>query len=399
VNVGIALAIAAIVVGIGGVLGSLIAWGTVRRDSPRQAAVSVVRPRLIGKRPLSSSARVPLAALLAAVIAIVITVFLVPGAGKTPTPRSTATPAGGTSVAPAVVLADPSSQGIEGLAFSPAGTILATADLNGSVYLFNVTAPRLAASLEDAGTKGASVVAFSHDGTVLAVGDRNGNTYLWRESSGLPVSPEKSLRCDGASGVNALAFEPNGILAIGNSSASGPVCISTPAKDDILSTFHTSGGVDSLAFSPDGKLLATGTAGGAIYLWDMTTEKLAATLPSSDGERISSVAFSPDGKLLAAGGLTGASQLWDVASRRVVSTLLDPGSQGVSSVAFSPDGTTLATADINGKTYLWDTALNKIIAVLADPGGESVSTVAFSPNGRLIATGDLNGRIYLWNHQ
>lgn len=392
-SVGVAVAVAAIVVGMGGALATLAAWGAARRSLPRRAAASVDRPRLSRNRRLSMSGGAVLAGLLTAVIAIVSSVFVIPGKPRPPAAVR------GSSVVPTAVLSDPGSQGTEDVAFSPDGTFLATVDLKGSVYLWSSPTRKVVATLTDPNSDGAGAAAFSPSGTMLAVGDRNGGTYLWRVSGGSSAILVRSFRCDGASGVNALAFRLNGALATGNSVADGQVCIWTPTTGKVLPGLHTSGGVSGLAFSPDGRLLAVGTASGTVYLWDMATGKLAATLLNPDSERVSSIAFSPDGKVLAVGSLTGQTELWDVASRRLVGTLVNPGSLGVSSVAFSPDGTTLAMADVDGKTYLWDVALSRIIAVLADPGSESVSAVAFSPGGRLIATADLTGNTYLWKYQ
>ena len=81
-----------------------------------------------------------------------------------------------------------------------------------------------------------------------------------------------------------------------------------------------------------------------------------------------SVAYGPGGTTLAAADYNGNIYLWDIATKKMTATLTDPGSKGVDSVAYAPDGTTLAAADSNGNIYLWDIATKTITATLTDPG-------------------------------
>ena len=401
-SVSVALAVAAVVVGIGGALATLVAWGRQRRSVLREAA-----PISTQGRPTWEAVPVPArrhptrgrrwAILVGAALGVIVTVIAIivsvlPGGRQTPSP------APGSSVAPIAVLPDPGSSGVEDGAFSPDDQVLATADLNGSVYLWNVQTQRLVATLANPSSGGVDAVEFSPYGTMLAAGDRNGGTYLWQVSAGnSPFVLSKTFRCHGTSGVNALAFLPTGALA---TSSSGTVCVWAPTTGKVISRFSTvSGDVSSLAFSQDVRLLAAGTTDGAVALIDTATGEPTGILSTPSGKAISSVAVSADGKVLAVGDLSGQTELWNLADRRLLGTLADPASQGVSSVAFSPNGTTLATSDVNGKTYLWNLALRKVLAVLVDPHSEGVSAVTFGPDGFLIATADLNGRTYLWKYR
>jgi eukaryotic-like serine/threonine-protein kinase len=160
----------------------------------------------------------------------------------------------------------------------------------------------------------------------------------------------------------------------------------------------------SVAFSPTGKLLAVGSRaqffspdGGAVYLWDLASKKIIATLTDPNGKGVDSVAFGPEGSTLVAGDLDGTTYMWNVATRKVIARLTDPGGQGVGSVAFNPDGTTVIAGDLDGTTYMWNVATRKVIARLADPGGQQVDSVAFSPDGATLAVGDDNGNTYVWD--
>jgi hypothetical protein len=110
--------------------------------------------------------------------------------------------------------------------------------------------------------------------------------------------------------------------------------------------------IDTIAFSPDGRLIATGHHDKPVCLWDAVTGDFVHELKGQDAV-IWTVTFSPDGQWLASGGTDGTVQLWEVASGMVV--LLRPGHEfWVMSLAFSPDGRTLASGGYDGVSYLWD---------------------------------------------
>ena len=127
--------------------------------------------------------------------------------------------------------------------------------------------------------------------------------------------------------------------------------------------------VNSVAFSPDGMLLASGSKD--VKLWDVSTRTNTATLEHS--RSVLSVAFSPDGTLLASGALDGPVKLWDVEKKENITTL-EGHTSFVNSVAFSPDGTTLVSGSNDGTVLLWDMSA-------LDLGGSSQARFSLSLDG------------------
>ena len=153
--------------------------------------------------------------------------------------------------------------------------------------------------------------------------------------------------------------------------------------------------VYSVAFSPDGKTLASGSGDNTIKLWDVPTGKEQATLKGHTGW-VTSVAFSPDGKTLASGSWDKTIKLWDVATGKELATLQGHTSF-VLSVAFSPDGKTLASASGDKTIKLWDVADGQGDRPPSRDTRTGFSCVAFSPDGKTLASGSVDKTIKLWD--
>jgi WD40 repeat protein len=164
------------------------------------------------------------------------------------------------------------------------------------------------------------------------------------------------------------------------------------------------GGVGSVAFSPGGHTLASGTNDGTVRLWDVAdpVHPVPLAKPLTVGSAVFSVAFSPDGQTLISGNYDGTIRLWNVADPRhplVIPQTLGAGTGAVYSVAFSPDGHVLASGDIDGTVRLWDFSNPAHPVPLALPliGSSPVLSVAFSPDGHILASGGDGGTIQLWD--
>jgi WD40 repeat protein len=149
--------------------------------------------------------------------------------------------------------------------------------------------------------------------------------------------------------------------------------------------------VQSLAFSPDGKVLASGDHDGAIKLWEALRGTELKTIPHDPISQISGLAFLANGQTLASSDGDGRVIIWDVKTGRARRTMKEDWS--VTSLAVSPDGQILAAAPMRLRSLsFWDTSTWQ---VLARPAIKAHS-ITFSPDGKTMATGGIEGTVRLW---
>ena len=312
---------------------------------------------------------------------------------------------------------------IQALGLAADGKVLVVASLDGSLRLWDVASGKELRRVRPE-QQNLSLFTFSPNGRTLAAASFRGGVRLCD-----PVSGKTRRRLPGLSdGQSALAFSPNGTLL----GAGGDRCeIWEVATGKRLRQLRF-GPVHALAFSGDGKTLATGTGrkGDPVWLWDVRTGKEIDQLPvagavtsllfSADGRTLfvgtdstvlvldaasgrekrrlgrhrfgTHLALSPDGRVLAAGNWEGNLRLWDAALGRPLLPL--PGHQSwVTAVACAPDGRTVATGGGDGTARLWSLASGRELARFEGSGG--VGPVCFAPDGKLLAAGSERA-VHVW---
>ncbi|HLY27920.1 MAG TPA: WD40 repeat domain-containing protein [Aggregatilineales bacterium] len=259
-------------------------------------------------------------------------------------------------------------------------------------------------------TDAVTSVAFRPDGKYIVTGSQDRTALVWEVSSG-----QSLLGFSGHYlGVNIIAFSPDGKYVLtGGGDGYARLWDSRPGHYQSL---HSYGGfvgrVTSVAFSPDGQFLLTGSYDGMARLWDVNSidavnsanNANGATVPNSIQDlrtfsghtgAVMSVAFSPDGKEVLTGSADGTARLWDASSGQSLRTF-SGHTDWVHSVAFSPDGKYLLTGSSDRTARLWDASTGQAIRTFTGHSG-AVNSVAFSPDGQYVLTGSDDQTARLWD--
>lgn len=294
---------------------------------------------------------------------------------------------------------------VKALAFSPDGETLVVSTGGSSsrqehrLRLWDVTTGDLIATSEEFEAIAWDVV-FSPDGEMIATSLRDGRIVFLDTTD---LSNIGDLTQNGE--VNSLAFSPDGgLLAAGVAEVgNGMVYIWDVAKQTIIRSFWAHPySVPSMAFSPTGQFLATGAVDRAVKVWQVSNGRLLETL-AQDGQG-TSVVFSKDGSLLATAMcalsdanlkcLRGEIWLWNVPDWGLIRVLSGPV-DWVEAVALSPETALVAGGSRDFAVYLWRLRDAVLLRTLIGHS-EGVSAIAFSPDGRFLATGSTDETVILW---
>ncbi|MBK9751752.1 MAG: WD40 repeat domain-containing protein [Chloroflexi bacterium] len=297
--------------------------------------------------------------------------------------------------------------GVNSVAFSPDGTLLASGGTDTVVRLWNPTTGELTNELSGH-TAPVFAVAFNSDGTLLATTGQDFSVPIWDVNSGEQI--------DNASNLTDLGIMIIGLAASGDRPGYTAAFYAltwvsefiegeeeTPlAAGDVEATslvprdtfFVGDPTIYSLAVASDGSIVE-GTSEG-IRLFFSGINQGADLTGVSDS--IHDVEFSADGTLLASAGADNTVILWDVSDRDSVEAVavLEGHEGDVTSISFSPDGALLVSASQDGMLRVWDVASHNEIATLSTLQTTEVYTVAFSPDGTRIASAGNDGAITLW---
>jgi WD40 repeat protein len=273
---------------------------------------------------------------------------------------------------------------VRSVAFSPDSQRLATVGGDAAVHVFEVASGKELLRLAPEFTEKA---CFTQDGSTLLVADR-ATVRRWVVATGQELAPFRGHE----ESIYSVAVASEG------------TAIATCATDGTVRLWGADGqerrrfkagekyGL-TVALSPDGKQLGCGTYEGKIFLWDAVTGRQRWQVQREEDYRVNALAFSPDGKTLASAGVQ--PRLWDVASGKEIRHLEGHGGR-VDVIAFSPDGKRVAAGGEHARLCIWDTATGK--EVLNYEGYQVVPTAAsFSPDGKTLAVASGEPGVRLWD--
>ncbi len=272
-----------------------------------------------------------------------------------------------------------------GIAFNPQGTWIATASEDKTVKIWDV---RTGTELETlVGHRAAvSSVAFSPDGTSLVTGGFDRNAILWA-----PAAPLLELPAYPGNQAFSLAYSSDG-KRLASGGGDGAVKIRDVNTGSELKELPGEwGAVMGLRFSPHGRRLVSAYWDEAAAQWDVASGRqvVAITHP------LDCIAVSPDGRQMAAGGDDHRVRVWDLSTGQWLSTLVGH-TQEVYGVAYSPDSKLLATASRDRTVKIWDARKGREIRKLSGHEG-TIFGVAFSPDGKRLATASADETAKIWD--
>ncbi len=290
-------------------------------------------------------------------------------------------------------------------AMSPNCKILAWADDGNSLQFYDVVTGKHIRRAEKRSGEFKSM-EFSSDGRTLIAG---AGIYYDKVDIWTVSTAELLNSMEHADSVNSVTYSPDEKM-IASGSEDGTVKFWDAATGELIRTItgHISSEIYAVAYSPDGSTLVCGSE-DKIYTWNAQTSELLKTNiePNCD---VYSIKYSPDGKLLSTTGTSRKARLWDVQTGRFLGSFRSHQHQfrhasdkvRISSVAFSPDGNILATGGTDNQVYVWEIRKDELYLIGEKLAAftehtKPVTSVVFSPDGKTLASSSQDKTIQLWD--
>ena len=251
----------------------------------------------------------------------------------------------------------------------------------------------------DSGRRYSASIAISPDSQLIAAGfdsyGPTGSVILWDLSSGYQIRDiGGTLRQ-----VRDIAFSPDGKML---ASAELQIKIWNPLNgEQLLILSSHSEDIRSVVFTPDSKTLISGSSDSTIKIWNLSTGAEIRTLSGHSG-KVMSVTLSQDGKTLASGSWGGDNtvKIWDLPTGEPMHTFPsntgEGGTRGVLSVAISPNGSFVASGDTSGDIQIWDLSTKELIHTFIGHRGP-VDSIIITPDSKFLASASSDGTVRIWD--
>ncbi len=233
--------------------------------------------------------------------------------------------------------------------------------------------------------------AFSPDGTRIVTASIDGTARVWDTSTGALVANLKLVPIP----LRSAQFSPDGkwIVTVGQTDSTGRIWDATTGAQLFMLVGHT-GNLTSAVYSADGNRILTASSDHTARLWDAATGAPLVTF-TGHSDTVNSALFSPDGSRVVTASADNTARIWDAKTGATIVPPLTGHTAEIFKASFSVDGSRVISASADHTARVWDAATGASLLTISDP--TPVYDAEFSPDGTLIATASGDGSVHLWD--